>query len=132
MEKFSHETNGYNREEVNQFISDVIKETEGMVDKYKQQEEQINTLQEEMTYYKKLEASLRETMTKEESEKIIMDAKKDASEIINDALNRAEEIETQRKRLERNMELFKKKLKLILEQQKVVVDKIDELEIEDK
>lgn len=132
MEKFSHEANGYNRDEVNQFVSDVIQESEDMVDKYKQQEEQIHSLEQELSHYKKLEASLRETMAQEESNKIIMDAKQDASTIIKDALERAEEVDTQRKMLERNMEIFKKKLKLIVEQQKVIVDKIDELEIQDK
>ena len=33
MEKFSYETNGYNRNEVNQFISDVIRETENIIAK---------------------------------------------------------------------------------------------------
>ena len=33
MDKFSYETNGYNREEVNQFVGDVIKQTEGIVKK---------------------------------------------------------------------------------------------------
>ena len=132
MEKFSHETNGYNREEVNQFIGEVINESDDMLKKFKQQQEQINLLQEELTHYKKLETSLKDVMAKEESEKIILDAKKDASEIIKDALDRAEKVETQRQLLERNMRIFKKKLKLILEQQKVIVDKIDELEIEDK
>ena len=132
MKKFSNETNGYNREEVNQFVNKVIQETEEMVGKYKQQEERINALQEEVSHYKALEASIKDIMEKEKERQIIMDAKNDASEIINDALRRAEEVETQRKLLERNMEIFKKKLKLIMQQQLAVVDKIDELEIEAK
>ena len=132
MKKFSSETNGYNREEVNDFIKDVIKETEMMTEKYKEQEETINNLQDEISEYKKLETDIKNAVTLEESRKIIADAKKDASEIINDALVQAEELEAQRKLLEKNMEIFKKKLKLIIEQQKIIVDKIDELEIEDK
>lgn len=31
MEKFNYEPNGYNRKEVNQFISDVIDQTSGIV-----------------------------------------------------------------------------------------------------
>ena len=34
MEKFSYEANGYNRGEVNQFIRDVITQTEGIVSRY--------------------------------------------------------------------------------------------------
>jgi len=132
MEKFSYEANGYNREEVNQFIGEVIQETEGMAKKYKQQQEKIDHLQDEINHYQKLEANIKDIMAEEESKKIIMDAKKEASEIINDALQRAEQIETQRKLLEKNMEIFKKKLKLIMEQQMAIVEKINELELEDK
>ena len=132
MKKFSNEANGYNREEVNQFVREVVEETEDMVGKYKQQEQRINALQEEVSHYKELQASIKEVMEKERERQIIMDAKADASEIINDALRRAEEVDAQRKLLERNIEIFKKKLKLILEQQRAIVEKIDELEIEDK
>lgn len=37
MEKFNYEPNGYNRKEVNQFISDVIDQTSGIVKKYTEQ-----------------------------------------------------------------------------------------------
>lgn len=131
MEKFSSETNGYNREEVNDFIKAVILETEGMTEKYKEQEEKIISLQDEISQYKKLENSLKDSMALSEREKIIADAKKDASEIINEALQTAEEIEAQRKILEKNMEIFKKKLKLIVQQQMVIVEKINELEIKE-
>ena len=39
MEKFNYEPNGYNRKEVNQFISDVIDQTSGIVKKYTEQKE---------------------------------------------------------------------------------------------
>ena len=42
MEKFSYEANGYNRNEVNQFIIDVIKETEGIMTKVKSQNNEIS------------------------------------------------------------------------------------------
>ena len=132
MKQFSYEANGYNREEVNQFLNDVVHETEHMATLYKEQEQQINDLQERINHYKSLETTIKDAVTSEESEQIIMAAKKDASEIINDALKRAEEVDAQRKLLEKNMEIFKKKLKLIMEQQHIIVDKIDELEIEDK
>ena len=132
MKQFSYETNGYNRKEVNQFLGEMIKETEEMVEKYKQQEKRLNSLQEEINHYKTVHTTIKDAVVQDESDQIIMEAKKDASEIINDALKRAEEVEVQRRLLERNMELFKKKLKLIMEQQHIIVDKIDELEIQDK
>ena len=41
MEKFSYEANGYNRREVNQFISDVISQTEGIIKKCKMQSDEV-------------------------------------------------------------------------------------------
>ena len=131
MKKFSSETNGYNREEVNDFIKEVIQETEGMTDKYREQEETIKRLQEEINQYQKLETSIKDAVQVSESERIIADAKKDASEIINEALRSAEEIDAQRRILEKNMEILKKKLKLIVEQQMVIVEKNNELEIKE-
>ena len=132
MEQFSYEANGYNREEVNKFLNDVVHETEHMAELYKEQEQQINHLQEKISRYETLETQIKDAVTNEASDQIILAAKKDASEIINDALKRAEEVDAQRRLLEKNMEIFKKKLKLILEQQHIIVEKIDELEIEDK
>ena len=132
MKKFSSETNGYNRKEVNIFLNDIVRETNELAVKYKQQEERIKELQEEIEHYKSVQTSIKDTVIEEEKNQILMDAKQDASEIINDALVQAEELEKQRRLLERNMKLFKKKLKLIMEQQHIIVDKIDELEIQDK
>ena len=132
MKKFSCEDNGYSKEEVNQFINEILNKTEEVIKKNNEQEKQIEQLRTELQHYKKLQDSIKEAVVQEESEKIIIDAKLDASSIINDALERAEQIERERRLLENNMRIFKKKLKLIVEQQHVIVDKIDELEIEDK
>lgn len=131
MKKFSLESNGYNRTEVNEFVKEVVKQTEKMMDKVNKQEKQIKSLEEEIDYYKKFEETLKKTIIEETNERIITEAKNDASRIINDALKRAESIESEKELLEKNMRLYKKKLKLILEQQKIIVDKIDELEIEE-
>ena len=131
MKKFSSEANGYNRKEVNQFLSEIVKETDQIVEKYKQQEKQIKDLQKEMNHYKKVQASIQKSIAQEEKDQIILEAKKDASKIINDALERAEQVEAQRALLVKNMEIFKKKLKLIMAQQHIIVDQIDQLEIQE-
>lgn len=144
MEKFSHETNGYNRNEVNQFISDVIRETEGIISKVRAQSSEIEELKKELEHYKNIENALNNAVMKadeakaditrlaqEESDLIVREAKINASRIVNDALLKAEKIENERETLERNIKIFKKKLKLIIEQQLAIVDEIEVLEIED-
>ena len=145
MEKFSYEANGYNRSEVNKFISDVIKQTEGIIKKCRTQSSEIEKLKKELTHYKSLEDTLKtaimkaeetgdniKRMAREEHELIVKDAKNNASRIVNEALLRAEKIENQADTLERNMKIFKRKLKVIMEQQMAVVEEIEVLELDPK
>ena len=143
MEKFSYEANGYNRREVNQFISDVIDQTEGIITKCKMQNAEIEKMRAELEHYKALEDTLKVAIIKaeetsdnikrvarEESEIIITDAKHNASRIVNEALLRADKIEQRAALLENNMRIFKRKLKLIMEQQMAVVEEIEVLELD--
>ena len=145
MEKFSYEKDGYNRSEVNKFISDVIKQSEGIIKRCKLQSSEIEKLKKELTHYKSLEDTLKtaiikaeetgdniKRMAREEHELIVKDAKNNASRIVNEALLRAEKIENQADTLERNMKIFKRKLKVIMEQQMAVVEEIEVLELDPK
>ena len=143
MEKFSYETNGYNRREVNNFVNEVITQTEGIVKKCKEQRNEIEKLKEELKHYRNLESSLKDAiiraeeagdnikrMAREESNMIVTNAKNNASRIVNEALLRAEKIEIKAETLENNIKIFKRKLKLIMEQQMAVVEEIEVLDLE--
>ena len=145
MEKFSYEANGYNRQEVNQFVSDGIAQTEGIIKKCKAQGEALEKLKAEIEHYKRMEATLQtailkaeetgdniKRMAREEHEMIVRDAKNNASRIVNEALLKAEKIENHAENLEKNMKIFKRKLKVIMEQQMAVVDEIELLELDPK
>ena len=144
MKKFNKEFNGYKKEEVNAFLNDVIVETEKMLKKVKQQQEEITELKKEIVHYKEIEKSLTlalssaeqaseniRKMAREESRAIIDDAKRNANRIINDALIRNERLELKREQTERNLRVFKNRLRAIVEQQLQVVDEIETLEIEE-
>ncbi len=143
MDKFHYETNGYNKEEVNDFIKRVIKETEGIVNKCEEQKNEIKVLEEQLNTYHRIEVTLKQSLinaektsddlkkvANERASIIISDAKNDASRIINDALLRAEKIDQQADILERNIKIFKRKLKIIVEQQLAVVEEIEVLDLE--
>ncbi len=134
MEKFSYEANGYNRSEVNKFVNDVIRETEGIIVKIKNQNKELEELRNELKKYKEMENTLNNSIINQketEAQMIINNAKSNASRIVNEALLRAEKIEMQKDLLERNMRIFKKRLKSIMEQQQAVVDEIEILELEE-
>ena len=143
MEKFSYEANGYNRNEVNNFVGDVITQTEGIIQKCKEQREEIRKLKDELKHYREIENSLKDAvmraemagdnikkMAREESNMLITDAKNNASRIVNESLLKAEKIETKADTLEHNIKVLKRKLKLIIEQQLAVVEEIEVLDLE--
>ena len=142
MEKFKIEDKGYSVSEVNKFVSDVIEQTESMLNKMKAPKEEIDRLNKELVKYTSIEKNLQDALYKseeqaqnirksayEEKENIINDARLNASRIVNDALLRAEKAEIKADTLERNVRIFKKKMKSIIEQQLAVVDEIEELKI---
>lgn len=145
LEKFSYETNGYNRDEVNKFINDVIVQTENIVSRCRKQRDEIESLKKELEHYRNLEKSLNmailkaeetgdniKRMARNEAEMIIGEAKGNASRIVNESLLRAEKIENRADILERNLKIFKRKLRIIVEQQMAVVDEIEVLELDPK
>ena len=144
MKKFSKEFNGYNKEEVNDFVSEVIMQTERLLKKLENQQKEINTLKKEIIRYKGIEKSLDLALTNaqevgehirkmanNESNMIIEEAKRNASRIVNDALIRSEKIELKTEQAERNLRIFKNKLRSIVAQQLEVVEEIETLEIEE-
>ncbi len=143
MDKFKIEDKGYSVSEVNKFVNDVIEQTESMLNKMKEQKQEIDRLNEELEKYKNIEKNLTDTLYKseeqaqnirksayEEKENIINDARLNASRIVNDALLRAEKAEIKADTLERNVRIFKKKMKSVIEQQLAVIDEIEELELD--
>lgn len=144
MEKFSTSKDGYNKEEVNKFVNEVVTEYESMLTKLKQKDSEINELSKSLDKYNNLELALNKTilmaeesanqmkkLAKDEADSLINDAKKNASRIVNEALMQAEKTELESIRLKRNIIMFKKKLKILLENQMDLADEIDKIDMED-
>ena len=142
MDKFTIVEKGYNVQEVNKFIENVITQTESMLSKMKKQQKELELLKQEIENYKRIENDLKTALFRaqqssndikkqayDEKNVIIEEARRNASRIVNDALLRAEKIELKTDTLERNMRIFKKKLKLVVEQQLTVIDEIEDLEL---
>ena len=144
MDKFNYEANGYNRAEVNKFVTDVIKETEGIIKKCKDQKKEIADLKEKLSHYEDLENTLKQSLinaektadnvkrlAREEANIIVSDAKHNASRIVGESLLKARKIEQEADTLEKNVKIFKRKLKIIVEQQMAVVEEIETLDLEE-
>ena len=64
MDKFTIEANGYSRSEVNQFVDDVIANTESMIKRVKDQQKEINNLKQALLESRKKEDTLKGAMYK--------------------------------------------------------------------
>ena len=151
LEKFSRTLHGYNPEEVNSFLDEVINQVEKLIESNRQKNEEILLLKSQIKNAKtsdelikkaqkfdELEATLNKAIVmagntgehirrvaKQERDLMLEEAKKNASIIINDALVRSEKIEYQASLLRKNIIMFKRKLKINLEEQLKLVDDIE-------
>ncbi|MGN1338076.1 MAG: DivIVA domain-containing protein [Candidatus Coprovivens sp.] len=143
MKKFDISHNGYNKDEVNAFVVEVTNEYEGMLNKLKSKDKEIQLLKEQLNHYKNLESTLNRAVlvaedssnqikkiAKEEATTIIEQAKKNASHIVNDALLKAEKIEIDADNLRRSLKIYKARIKATIEEQLSMVDDIENIERE--
>lgn len=143
MKKFDKSFNGYNVNQVNAFVDDVVDKVDDMITKMKEKDLIIDRLTKELEHYKSMDATLNRAVVmaeeasnkyKEnslnESDLIITEAKKNANRIINDALMKAEHIEEESARLRRNIVTYKKRMKGLIEQQSEIIDDLDKIDIE--
>ncbi len=135
VNKFSSSLQGYNKDEVNNFVKEVTLEYENMLKKLKSSCEIIETLRSELKHYKDIEATLNRAIliaeestsnikkaAYDESKVIIEDAKRNATKLINNALTKAERIESDAESLRRKVAVYKRRFRDLIE------DQLDELE----
>lgn len=159
MEKFNRTLRGYDPEEVNRFLDEVIGKVEKMVkdiddknnllrekdERIKELENQLEEnsgLMDKLESYERMESTLNQAIfmaqktsdqlkisAHKESEIILDDAKKNASRIVNEALIRAEKIDDEASNVKRNITILKRRLKNIIESQLQIIDDIDDLDL---
>lgn len=151
MEKFNRALRGYDPEEVNAFLDQVITQVEKMIAEGKEKDKKIYELQhleqenihlkEKLEQYERMESTLNKAIimaqkTSEqikvsaikESETLIQDAKTNASRIVNEALLRAEKTEMEANMLRRNINVFKRRLKDIIQSQMDAINDIEKVD----
>jgi len=142
MEKFTTTISGYKKSEVNKFLNDVITEVDGMINKMKTKDLEIEKLKAELEHYKNLESTFNKAIlvaeeastqikkvARDESEAIMREAKINANRIINDALRTREKAENDTERLRRNIITFKRRLKTIVENQLEVIEDLEHIDL---
>ena len=149
MKKFRRSFNGYNVDEVNAFIDDVIRRIESILKEEEQikreiigKDNKIKELEYSLEHYKSIENELNSSintaqdhaeyikrLANSERDAIINEARKNANRIISDALIRAEKTEYQAQTLKKNINLFKSRVRTMLNQQLDIIDDLDKEEL---
>ncbi len=148
MDRFKKTIHGYDPEEVNQFLDDIITEVEKIVASNKEKNKEIIRLKEELKEakikaikYDKLKDTLNDAIdlankngehmrkvAKQERNIILDEARNNANKIINEAIIKSNDINNQAEMLRRNIISFKKKYQIDLED---LLEKVNEIEIID-
>ena len=155
MDRFSRTLRGYDPDEVNQFLDQVIGHVEKMIKSMKDKDKAIEMLKERNgkleaalkkvisdksreSHYDKMESSINNTIVMaqktsdqmkvnahRESQVILENAKKNANRIVNEALMKAEKSELEAERLQRDLSIFKRKMRDLLETQLELVQEMN-------
>lgn len=139
LKKFSTSLYGYNKQEVADFISTVIKEYEDMLNQLKAKDVEINNLKENLIKYQNMEATLNKAImiaedtsnqikriARDEGKGIVEAAKRDASRIVNEALTKIEAIESDAESLQRRVIAFKRRFRQAIEAELEFIDDLDD------
>lgn len=141
--EFRHAFRGYDEDEVNEFLDQVIKDYEALIRENKDLENQIQTLQDRLNHFTNIEETLSKTIivaqeaadevkgnAKKEAQLIIRESEKNADRIINEALVKSGKIALEIEELKKQASIYRTRFRTLLEAQLELlkVDSWDTLE----
>ncbi|SET63211.1 DivIVA domain-containing protein [Paenibacillus sp. NFR01] len=128
--EFSRRIRGYDEDEVNEFLDQVIKDYESIIRENKELRNQLLSLQERLDHFVNIEESLSKTIlvaqeaaddvknnSKKESQLIIKEAEKNADRIISEALSKSRKIAIETEELRKQASIYRTRFRTLLEAQ---------------
>lgn len=128
--EFSRRLRGYDEDEVNEFLDQVIKDYESVIRENKELQNQLLTIQERLDHFVNIEESLSKTIlvaqeaaddvknnAKKESQLIIKEAEKNADRIINEALSKSRKVAIETEELRKQASIYRTRFRTLVEAQ---------------
>ncbi|MGN7761240.1 MULTISPECIES: DivIVA domain-containing protein [Paenibacillus] len=128
--EFSRRIRGYDEDEVNEFLDQVIKDYESVIRENKELHNQLLSIQERLDHFVNIEESLSKTIlvaqeaaddvknnSKKESQLIIKEAEKNADRIINEALSKSRKVAIETEELRKQASIYRTRFRTLLEAQ---------------
>lgn len=121
---------GYNEDEVNEFLDQVIKDYEIVIREKKELQEKVDQLNERLGHFTNIEETLNKSIVVaqetaeevrgnaiKESKLIVKEAEKNADRIINEALSKSRRIAMDVEELKKQAKVFRTRLRMLVEAQ---------------
>ncbi|GAB4072394.1 septum site-determining protein DivIVA [Barrientosiimonas marina] len=136
--EFTRGFRGYDEDEVNEFLDQVIKDYEVTIREKKELQEKVDELNEKLSHFTSIESTLNNSIlaaqetaedlkgnAQKESKLIIKEAEKNADRIVNESLNKSRRIEMDIEELKKQANVFRTRLKSLVQAQLDVIDSGD-------
>ncbi|PLR97358.1 DivIVA domain-containing protein [Bacillus sp. T33-2] len=128
--EFSKGFRGYDEDEVNEFLDQVIKDYELIIREKKELEEKLNELNARLGHFTNIEETLNKSIViaqeageevkrnaQKEAKLIVKEAEKNADRIINESLSKARKIALEIEELKKQSKVFRTRFKMLIEAQ---------------
>jgi cell division initiation protein len=128
--EFSRRLRGYDEDEVNEFLDQVIKDYESVIRENKELNNQLLSIQERLDHFVNIEESLSKTIlvaqeaaddvknnSKKESQLILKEAEKNADRIINEALSKSRKVAIETEELRKQASIYRTRFRTLVEAQ---------------
>lgn len=144
--EFSRRLRGYNEDDVNEFLDQVIKDYEMYIRENKELQNQVAALQERLDHFANIEETLSKTIivaqeaadelrsnSKKEAQLILKEAEKNADRIINESLAKSRKIALEIEELKKQASIYRTRFRTLVEAQLEMLgnDQWDTLEMKE-
>lgn len=136
--EFTRGFRGYQEDEVNEFLDQIIKDYEITIRAKKDFEKEVEELNEKVAHFTKIEDTLNKSIViaqetaeelkanaRKEAKLIIKEAEKNADRIINEALGQSRKISMETEGLKRQAKVFRTRMEMLIEAQLDMVNNDD-------
>jgi len=128
--EFGRSFRGYDEDQVNEFLDQVIKDYEALIRENKELQNQVASLQERVNHFTNMEETLSKTIlvaqetadevknsAKKEAQLILKEAEKNADRIINESLAKARKIALEMEELKKQASIYRTRFRTLIEAQ---------------
>jgi cell division initiation protein len=128
--EFTKGFRGYDEDEVNEFLDQVIKDYELIIREKKELDERLKDMNERLTHFSNIEETLNKSIVvaqeaaeelkrnaQKEAKLIVREAEKNADRIVNESLSKARKIALEIEDLKKQSKVFRTRFKMLIEAQ---------------